>query len=87
MEALFAKAAQDTKGQSQAEKQSYLMLILSRQNESMQEELVAATGLKEEVFVGCLHKFGNGGEDTRCMEILMAMQAKLEEFRGNYLSA
>jgi len=87
MEALFTKAAQDTKGQSLQEKQSYLMLILSRQQESMQEELVAATGLKEEVFVGCLHKFGNGGEDSRCMKILMSMQEKLEEYRNKYFSA
>lgn len=83
MEAMFAKATEETKGATMEEKHGYLMLLLSKEQGQLQAELAAATGMTEEVFVGCLHKFGQG--DQRCMMILMEMQQKLEEIRGAYL--
>lgn len=70
--AFFAKAARDTAGASAEEKEAYMQFLLSRDIEALQAGALAASGLAEDAFKGCMIKFG---QDAR---IVMAMNASHE---------
>jgi hypothetical protein len=58
VEKLFKKAAAETRGRSQEEKQGYLGFLMQREMPSIQSESMEETGMSPEDFQCCAIKFG-----------------------------